>query len=298
MCKDLIRAAQALMELNVVRAPEKEVLIHKEREKQGFKESEQVNGPRPDTILSLDHRVVPNTTDDAKSMELMPIPEVEEPWPQFLWETIRNRKDGSVTLQSAPIPEINLDNEFYPGDIQSLYVHGLLLGTLVVASRCYDGITKREEWHRSKSPEGHYKKHGGLYLKIACPIFKGKKHDDPDVHIQDFEQYAELKHILEEEWREYFPHTLKEAAKKWYHHYPASKPQSYKKLKKAFIREYTNDQGDEDILCELDRIKQGKLSVKKYVQKIKELTRRLNESPYEKRMRAWFLSGFNSKKLK
>ncbi|MCO5593511.1 hypothetical protein L7F22_047525 [Adiantum nelumboides] len=145
---------------------------------------------------------------------------------------------------------------------------------------------------------GTGRKDRGPDLKIACLIFKGKKHDDLDVHIQDFEQYAELKHILEEEWRDYFPHTLKEAAKKWYYHYPASKLQTYRKLKKAFILEYTDDRGDEDILCELDRIKQGKLSVKKYVQKIKELTRRLNEPPYEKRMRAWFLSGLNSRKLR
>ncbi|MCO5562717.1 hypothetical protein L7F22_016348 [Adiantum nelumboides] len=116
--------------------------------------------------------------------------------------------------------------------------------------------------------------------------------------ILAFEQYAELKHILEEEWEEYFPHTLKEAARKWYYHYPASNLQSYKKLKKAFFLKYTDDRGDEDILCELNRIKQGKLSVKKYVLKIKELTRMLNESPSEKRMRAWFLSGFNSKKLR
>ncbi|MCO5604588.1 hypothetical protein L7F22_058756 [Adiantum nelumboides] len=104
--------------------------------------------------------------------------------------------------------------------------------------------------------------------------------------------------IHSNEWGEYLPHTLKEAAKKWYYHYPASKLQSYRKLKKAFILEYTDDRGDEDILCELDRIKQGKLSVKKYVQKIKELTRRLNEPPSHKRMRTRFLSGFNSRKLR
>ncbi|MCO5586688.1 hypothetical protein L7F22_040630 [Adiantum nelumboides] len=157
---------------------------------------------------------------------------------------------------------------------------------------------ERAKGHRSRSPDGRYKKDRGPNLKIACPIFKGKKHDDPDVHIQAFEQYAELKHILEEEWGEYFTHTLKEAARKWYYHYPASKLQAYKKLKKAFILKYIDDQGDEDILCELDRIEQDKLSVKKYVQKIKELTRRLNKSPSEKRMRAWFLSGFSSKKLR
>ncbi|MCO5559078.1 hypothetical protein L7F22_012670 [Adiantum nelumboides] len=156
---------------------------------------------------------------------------------------------------------------------------------------------ERSVKHKSKTLDGHYRKDRGFDLKIACPIFKGKKHDDPDVHIQAFEQYVELKHILKEERGEYFPHTLKEAAKKWYYHYPPSKIQAYKKLKMAFILEYTDDRGDEDILCELDRIKQGKLSVKKYVQKIKELTRRPNEPPSEKRMRAWFLNGFNSRKL-
>ncbi|MCO5574359.1 hypothetical protein L7F22_028142 [Adiantum nelumboides] len=103
---------------------------------------------------------------------------------------------------------------------------------------------------------------------------------------------------MEEEWGEYSPHTLKEAARKWYYHYLASKLQVYKKLKKAFILEYTDDRGNEDILCELDRIKQGKLSVRKYVQKIKELTRRLNEPPSKKIMRAWFLSNFNCRKLR
>ncbi|MCO5579102.1 hypothetical protein L7F22_032955 [Adiantum nelumboides] len=158
---------------------------------------------------------------------------------------------------------------------------------------------ERIEGHRSKSPDlkiaCHYRKDKGLDLKIACPFFKGKKHDDPDLHILAFEQYVELKHILEGEWGEYFPHTLKEVAKKWYYHYPTSKLQSYKKLKKAFILEYTDERGNEDILCELDRIKQGKLLVKKYVQKIKELTKRLNEPPSEKRMR---VSGLNNKKLR
>ncbi|MCO5574587.1 hypothetical protein L7F22_028375 [Adiantum nelumboides] len=58
---------------------------------------------------------------------------------------------------------------------------------------------ERSVGHRSKSLDGHYRKERGPNLKIACPIFKGKKHYDPDVHIQAFEQYVELKHILEEE---------------------------------------------------------------------------------------------------
>ncbi|MCO5554473.1 hypothetical protein L7F22_008002 [Adiantum nelumboides] len=116
MCKDLIRAAQALMELNVVRAPEREVLIQKHLEKQGVKESKPLTRPKPDTNLSLDQRVVPNTTDEAMTMEVMPVPKVKEPWPQSLWETIKNKKDGSATLQSAPILEVVFNNEFYPSD--------------------------------------------------------------------------------------------------------------------------------------------------------------------------------------
>ncbi|MCO5571753.1 hypothetical protein L7F22_025501 [Adiantum nelumboides] len=80
-----------------------------------------MTGSKLDTILSLDHRMVPNTTDEATTMEVMPFLEVEEPWPQSLWETIRNRKDGSATLQSAPILEVVLNNEFHPDNIQSLY---------------------------------------------------------------------------------------------------------------------------------------------------------------------------------
>ncbi|MCO5598439.1 hypothetical protein L7F22_052534 [Adiantum nelumboides] len=110
--------------------------------------------------------------------------------------------------------------------------------------------------HRIETPDGHYKRDRGPDLKIACPIFKGKKHDDLDVHVQSFERYVELKHIMEEEWEEYFPHTLKEAARKWYYHYPASKLQVYKKLKKAFILEYTDDRGDEDILSSSDDSKE------------------------------------------
>ncbi|MCO5547644.1 hypothetical protein L7F22_001095 [Adiantum nelumboides] len=56
---------------------------------------------------------------------------------------------------------------------------------------------ERSVGHKSKNPDGHHKKDRGPDLKIACLIFKGKKHDDPDpaMHIQAFEQYAELAHI-------------------------------------------------------------------------------------------------------
>ncbi|MCO5564867.1 hypothetical protein L7F22_018535 [Adiantum nelumboides] len=62
-----------------------------------------------------------NTTDDVRSQFMAPILEIEEPWPNEWWETIRSAKDGSATFQSAPIVEVNTGHELYQGDIQSLY---------------------------------------------------------------------------------------------------------------------------------------------------------------------------------
>ncbi|MCO5607837.1 hypothetical protein L7F22_062038 [Adiantum nelumboides] len=50
-----------------------------------------------------DDRVVASTIDDARSQFMAPIPEIEEPWPNELWEDIGSTKEGSATFQSACI---------------------------------------------------------------------------------------------------------------------------------------------------------------------------------------------------
>ncbi|MCO5575224.1 hypothetical protein L7F22_029022 [Adiantum nelumboides] len=115
MCKDLIRAAQALMELNVVRAPEREVLIHKHLEKQRDKEQELVMESKPNTNLSIDQRVVPNTTDEAMTMEVMPVPEGKEPTcfdeatENTKWEQAMDEEMAALyvneTWELVPLPE-------------------------------------------------------------------------------------------------------------------------------------------------------------------------------------------------
>ena len=49
-------------------------------------------------------------------------------------------------------------------------------------------------------------------FKLNLPVFKGSRKADPDVHIQTFEQSAELKGVEADEFEDYFPTTLKELA--------------------------------------------------------------------------------------
>ena len=47
------------------------------------------------------------------------MPEVNKNWPEKLWDMVRDVKDGSHTLEDAPIEEVDLDKEIgslYDGD--------------------------------------------------------------------------------------------------------------------------------------------------------------------------------------
>ena len=100
------------------------------------------------------------------------------------------------------------------------------------------------------------------------------------------------------EYEDYFPTTLKESAQKWYYHYPPEKLPTYQLIKKAFLLRFRDEKTDEDILCELGKIKQKAKTVRKYVEKLKDLTRQLEAQPSDKNLRAWFLNGSSNKRLK
>ena len=68
--------------------------------------------------------------------------------------------------------------------------------------------------------------------------------------------------------------------------------------KKAFLLRFRDEKIDQDILCELDRIKQKDRTVRRYVEKLKDLTRQLEVQPSDKNLRAWFLNGSSNKILK
>ena len=149
---------------------------------------------------------------------------------------------------------------------------------------------------RNRSPS--VGKNAIVDVKLSIPVFKGSKKADPDVHIQAFEQWAKLKGMDSEEYGDYFPTTLKESAQKWYYHYPPAKLPTYESTKRAFLLRFRDEVTDEDILCDLGKIKQKRMSVRKYVEKLKDLTRQLECQPSDKNFRAWFLNGCSNKRLK
>ena len=64
----------------------------------------------------------------------------------------------------------------------------------------------------------------------------------------------------------FFPSTLKEQAQKWYYKYPPKKLPTYEKIKKAFLTRFREEKVDEEILCDLGKIKQRRNSVRKFVE--------------------------------
>ncbi|MCO5564606.1 hypothetical protein L7F22_018271 [Adiantum nelumboides] len=141
MCKKLVKIAQAMMEPEPPNPPQEtkpksvgfempkakvvETLTQRNIELESQKDVQAKTAAQKTNNLEiqLDDQVVANTTDDARSRSqfMAPIPEIDEPWPNGLWEAIKSAKDGNVTFQSAPIIEVNTGHEVYQGDNQSLY---------------------------------------------------------------------------------------------------------------------------------------------------------------------------------
>ena len=109
-------------------------------------------------------------------------------------------------------------------------------------------------------------------FKLNLPVFKGTKKVDPDVHIQAFEQWARMKGVDMDEYGDFFSTTLQEAAQKWYFTYPPEKLPTYELTKRVFLLRFMDNKTDEDILCKLGKMKQRGSTVRRYVEKLKDLT--------------------------
>lgn len=67
--------------------------------------------------IALDTRIV----HDSESARTMGVPKVRDDWPNKLWEAIRNAKDGSLTIKSAPFETISEHPQGGEQDLESLY---------------------------------------------------------------------------------------------------------------------------------------------------------------------------------
>ncbi|MCO5598092.1 hypothetical protein L7F22_052183 [Adiantum nelumboides] len=140
-------------------------------------------------------------------------------------------------------------------------------------------------------------KHASKDLKLKMPEFKGKKGNDPKVHIQAFESWASLKQLPRTKWRVCFSQTLRGVAQTWYFNYPPEQLVTYKATSKAFVQRFKDERTDKELLSQLGKIKQRKANVRQFVEEIKDLARHLSSPPRNKSLRPWFVNGSSLKGL-
>ena len=64
---------------------------------------------------------VENTTENSSYSKPSAVPEVNEEWPTKIWDEVRQAKNGSDTWKEASIEELDLDNNCFDLDQQSMY---------------------------------------------------------------------------------------------------------------------------------------------------------------------------------
>ena len=118
ICQKLIEVTQALLEQQTIegqpktrektKTPDKlnsngEMSVLSRDPHKHMEHKATINTPKPRVeTRELDTRIVP----DLDDLGTMGVPEVRDIWPNELWEAIRNAKDGSLTLKSAPLETI------------------------------------------------------------------------------------------------------------------------------------------------------------------------------------------------
>ena len=140
------------------------------------------------------------------------------------------------------------------------------------------GRARTPERGRVRTPE---RRHGEVTrdLKLKMPEYKGKKGSDPQVHVQAFESWAEVRGLPRHDWRVCFPQTLRGTAQKWYFNYPPTSLTTFKQMSKALVERFKEEKSDEELLGQLGRIKQKKTTVRQFVEEIKDLARQLSSPP-------------------
>ena len=68
-----------------------------------------------------DNRRVENSTGESPHSGIQRVPEVNDKWPEELWELVREAKEGSRTFEEASIEEVDLDQQMLDFELRSLY---------------------------------------------------------------------------------------------------------------------------------------------------------------------------------
>ncbi|KAL3701750.1 hypothetical protein R1sor_019772 [Riccia sorocarpa] len=115
-----------------------------------------------------------------------------------------------------------------------------------------------------------------LRLRVAYPIFKGKRHEDPDLHIASFEQTMNINGENSVHKARLFPATLKQNAFAWYSQLDPQTQSDWDDVKNEFLEQFRVAQKDPDIMYQIQNMKQQeKETIKEFLTRFRLMIRKL-----------------------
>ncbi|KAL3685683.1 hypothetical protein R1sor_003705 [Riccia sorocarpa] len=115
-----------------------------------------------------------------------------------------------------------------------------------------------------------------LRLRVAYPIFKGKRHEDPNLHIASFEQTMNINGENSVHNARLFPATLKQNAFAWYSQLDPQTQSDWEDIKNEFLEQFRVAQKDPDIMYQIQNMKQQeKETIKEFLTRFRLMIRKL-----------------------
>ncbi|KAL3694204.1 hypothetical protein R1sor_007855 [Riccia sorocarpa] len=127
-----------------------------------------------------------------------------------------------------------------------------------------------------------------LRLRVTYPIFKGKRHEDPDLHIASFEQTMNINGENSVHKVRLFPATLKQNAFAWYSQLDHQTQSDWDDVKNEFLEQFRVAQKDPDIMYQIQNMKQQeKETIKEFLTRFRLMIRKLEVPPTDAQKITW-----------
>ncbi|KAL3691076.1 hypothetical protein R1sor_004727 [Riccia sorocarpa] len=127
-----------------------------------------------------------------------------------------------------------------------------------------------------------------LRLRVAYPIFKGKRHEDPDLHIASFEQTMNINGENAVHKARLFLATLKQSAFAWYSQLDPQTQTDWDDVRTEFLEQFRVAQKDPDIMYQIQKMKQQeKETIKEFLTRFRMMIRRLEVPPTDAQKIMW-----------
>lgn len=135
----------------------------------------------------------------------------------------------------------------------------------------------------------------GGYMKIQLPRFKGKRTENPDTHVNEFEMVSTANgHVKNAHKLRYFPCTLRDIAMEWYVQFERGHFVTWDALRTAFLVRFRQEKTPVQLMQRLCQLKQGrKEPVDEFVGRLCTLYNHLDveSKPSATMLIGWFVEG-------